>query len=164
MFVDVWFYNCRLDHRQNWLNRLVTAVDPPFCHCEIQIPSGEAFSVYSGSKVVSRDRTFDDQYYTCVRVPCSPAQLASVTDYCNTLVNTGVTFHPLCLLATVTGGAASYLINTKMHTCCSRMITEALANAEIINSRVDISPSALHRLVHPLSVPSNSTSYALDFC
>lgn len=164
MHVDLWFYSPANDPRHVFLNSLVAAVDPPYCHCELQLPCGDAFSVYAGSAVLRQARVFDERVYTCLRIPCSPEQLAEVSRVCDNMKNEGVRFHHLCLLSAVTCSVTGPLVSPTRYTCCSRMIAHAMHAAGLLpGTRVDISPSMLFRLASPISAPLLSTSSPIDF-
>ena len=49
-------------------------MDMPFWHVEALFDDDSACSVYMGSQVVHRKRTFKSSNYACVRVPCTLAQ------------------------------------------------------------------------------------------
>lgn len=165
MYADVWFYSNANDPRKSWMNQLVTAVDPPFCHCEIQFPNGDAFGVYSGSRVVCRERTFNTAHYTCLRIACTPNQLSAMRTTCQQLVDDHAEFHSLCLASTVFGTGLLRFVNLKKHTCCSRLVGSALVAAEILpNGSENCSPSLLYKCLLPHSCPVGDKSYALDFC
>jgi len=69
----LWFYDPVSDS-EGFINKLVTRLDQPFCHVEAQFEDNLACSIYMGSAVVLRKRTFDSANYSCVRMPCSRAQ------------------------------------------------------------------------------------------
>ena len=63
----MWFYDPARD-TEGLLNMVVAFTDPPFCHCEIQFPDNVACSIYTGSRVVMKERTFDTANYTVVEL------------------------------------------------------------------------------------------------
>jgi len=66
----VWFYDPTKD--RDWLfNKLVSRIDGPFCHCELQCPDDASCSIYMGTSVTLRKRSFDPTKYLCVAVMCS---------------------------------------------------------------------------------------------
>ena len=69
----VWFYSPAKDRVTglNVVNKIVAGLDPPFCHVELQFPSGEACSIVMQGAVTLRQRTFDRDFYTpeLVRAP-----------------------------------------------------------------------------------------------
>lgn len=164
MYIDLWFYCPYEDDRQHWLNQLVSAVDPPFSHCEIQLPSGDAYAVYAGTAVLKRRRDFDQRFYTPLRLPCSPEQLSSVADFCENMHQNKVQFHHMCLLSTITSQVTGPLINSQRFTCCSRMTAAALHAADIMHiQNPDMTPSQLFRLLSPLASSRCSSLSPIDF-
>lgn len=72
----VWFYTQTKNSPTDVcsgaiINILMTKIDPPFCHVELQFDDGMAISVTKNHKVCMRYRTFDPMYYTCVKIPVS---------------------------------------------------------------------------------------------
>jgi len=65
----VWFYTPQNDcvlTSANLVNKIVAIVSPPFCHVELQFPSGEACSIVMHGTVRMGKRTFDPDFYTDV--------------------------------------------------------------------------------------------------
>lgn len=72
----VWFYKQTKNSLSDIcsgaiVNILVTNIDPPFCHVELQFDDGMAISVTKNHKVSMRKRSFDPMYYTCIKIPVS---------------------------------------------------------------------------------------------
>lgn len=68
----VWFYTP--SSGDPWINKLVVRYDPPFSHTELQFHDGQALTMYMGSRVRMKTRTFNPESYTCVHVPVSLAR------------------------------------------------------------------------------------------
>jgi len=66
----VWFYDPSKDS-DSLFNKLVSKLDGPYCHCELQFPDNASCSIYMGTNVTLKKRTFDPTNYTCVVVMCS---------------------------------------------------------------------------------------------
>lgn len=62
----VWFYDPAQEAvtGANLVNKIVAGLYPPFCHTELQFPSGEACSIVMNGTVRMRQRTFDTDFYT----------------------------------------------------------------------------------------------------
>ncbi len=60
----------------HWVNRLVSALDPPFCHVEIEFDLGGgalASSIYASETVFLKQRTFANPNYAIVTLNVSDA-------------------------------------------------------------------------------------------
>jgi len=69
--IRIWFYNPQQD-TSGFVNKLVSRLDPPFCHCEMQFSDNNACSIYMGSNVVFKERAFPSSNYTAVDLDCAP--------------------------------------------------------------------------------------------
>jgi len=65
-----WVYSPAKDRVTglNVINKIVAGLDPPFCHVELQFPSGETCSIVMQGVVSLRKRPFDSEFYTPVVV------------------------------------------------------------------------------------------------
>jgi len=166
----VWFYDPSADS-EGLVNKLVSRLDPPFCHVEVQFADDRACSIYMGSAVVLRARTFDSPNYVCLRLPCNNLQHTLAAGHAEHVHRLSLVFSSLqmtsCLLLARAGSSAR-------HTFCSKLVTEILQQAGLVGAGVDAqstSPSALHRLLAPLHervrAPANPApaqrTLALDF-
>ena len=90
----VWFFNP--EHTAvtglDVINHVVAYCDPPYCHTEVQFPSGEACSIVFGKTVQMRRRSFDERYYTGLRVTTTAAQLQAAWEIANELHQKQVPF------------------------------------------------------------------------
>ena len=68
--LKAWFYNPQED-TSGFVNKLVSRLDPPFCHCELQFGDNQACSIYMGSNVVFKERAFQSSNYTAVELECA---------------------------------------------------------------------------------------------
>ena len=133
----VWFYSPARDRVTglNVINKLVAGLDPPFCHVELQFPSGEACSIVMQGAVSLRARTFDGEFYTGVVVRADAAAVGKALGLARGHVAAGTGFGVL-------GG----------RTFCSKLVAELLcesgmvARAELAASRL-VTPSSLFRML-----------------
>ena len=123
------------------VNRAVSFLDPPFCHCELQFMNGESLAVYANTQVSMRKRTFEDPQYQVLTVPCTPRQYdAAYTSAC-TFVGLPFGWMALinCKLMTFAGSSSA--------TFCSKLCCDVLNHAKILQDapRSDfVTPSALY--------------------
>lgn len=68
----IWFYTPSAS--DPWMNKLVVRYDPPFSHVELQFHDDKALTMYMGSRVRFKTRTFNPESYTCMLVPVSMTQ------------------------------------------------------------------------------------------
>ena len=133
------------------LNRLVAKVSQhPFCHVELELGDGRAFSIFDGGTVFLRQKTFANPNYVLLSVAVTEAEHAAVSKFCADSVanklefdNTGMFgayFRPRCVPNT-----------PSLHTgktFCSKIITEALQRGGIPEvARMNascVTPSALY--------------------
>ena len=143
----VWFYNPTFEqHRYFNFNKFVAYMDAPFCHCEIQFPDSTAFTVYMGTDVVKKSRSFDTSKYTCVRVPCTVQQLHTARTFAESEAVMRKSFSLLMMTLTFSGISLS----SKQGTFCSKLCADVLMAAELMPAQdtCHISPSALYRYLH----------------
>ncbi len=91
----VWFYNPQNDSgltSANLINKFVASVSPPFCHVELQFPSGEACSIVMHGTVRMGKRTFDPDFYTDVVLLAQPQALAKTLALARRHVEARTTF------------------------------------------------------------------------
>jgi len=167
----VWLYDLASDS-EGLINKVVASIDRPFCHVELQFEHDRACSIYMGSAVALRARTFDSPNYQCLRLACSDHQHTMAAGHAEHLHGKGLFFSSLqmtsCLLW------AGNMPNPK-HTFCSKLVTEILQQAGLVHASIDAhstSPSGLHRLLQaqavvaapePAPPPLSLRTVALDF-
>ncbi len=145
----VWFYDPRSDPH-GVVNKVVAALDGPFCHCEVQFPDAVAFSVYMGSRVVCKARGFDPARYTCVRVPCSRNDLSAARQCAEERMRVPQTFSLLQMMCALAPGAWQTTASAD-GTFCSKLVAEVLVKAHALPSDTNtqgVTPSGLYRLMH----------------
>ena len=69
-YLRVHFYDPS-DDEEGIVNHIVSRLDPPFCHCELQLPDDMACSIYMNSKIHFRKRQFRNKNYVCLRIQCT---------------------------------------------------------------------------------------------
>jgi hypothetical protein len=98
-----------------WVNRLVSALDPPFCHVELEFDLGTdalpalASSIYAGETVFLRQRTFANPNYAIVTLNVSDAAFGRMLRYAERAAERAVGF----------SGAAMYL--SFLPHCCNTL-------------------------------------------
>jgi len=149
----VWFYDPSKDSN-GLFNKLVSKLDGPFCHCELQFPDDASCSIYMGTRVTLKKRSFDPTNYTCVAVMCSKkeqeaAQLAAAQHQ-----QRGTPFSALAMSYSMLW---MLMAPTSDTTFCSKLVADLLKTANVLpQSFVSerITPSALHCvLTAPGSAP-----------
>jgi hypothetical protein len=129
----VWFYDPAGERTTGWnfVNKLVAGLSPPFCHVELQFPSGVACSIVMGDSVRMRERTFDPEFYTGV-VLYTPPQAV---------------FKTLALAQAHVDRATPFGVSAG-HTFCSKLVAELLRDGGMVPAEAladgYISPSALY--------------------
>lgn len=130
----VWFYSPARDRVTglNVINKLVAGLDPPFCHVELQFPSGEACSIVMQGTVSLRARTFDREFYTGVVVRADAAAVASALLQARGHVAAGTGFGVL-------GG----------RTFCSKLVLDLLCDSGMLGGGKDAAQDSVAQLVTP---------------
>jgi hypothetical protein len=140
MQLTAWFYDPTAD-RQGWINKLIAKLDGPFCHVELQFPDSTACTVYLGSEVVLKQRSFNNACYSAVAIPCTPMQCQAARRVADRLHEARVPCSALDM--------TSCLFNVEMcpsSTFCSKLVGQVLVESGIIDLEFrTISPSMLHR-------------------
>ena len=158
------FYNPKKDTEGVW-NKIVSYLDPPYCHCEIEFLHGLSCAVYVNGPVHMKTRTFDKNFYDCVTIPCSSQAYNGALDYCTLKTTEAEMFSTRMMLSTkilplriMTSG-----------TFCSKLCVEALQSGGLlsgeINARV-VTPSALYAMLQTANtnhVEHSGVIQALDF-
>ena len=158
------FYNPKKDAEGVW-NKIVSYLDPPYCHCEIEFLNGLSCAVYLNGPVHMKTRTFDKNFYDCVTIPCSSHVYNRALDYCSIKSNEAEMFSFAMMLST----KISPLRLMKSGTFCSKICVEALQHAGLIPGDVNarlVTPSGLHRILTEPPAPQAEHSGvlpALDF-
>jgi hypothetical protein len=158
------FYNPKKDTEGVW-NKIVSYLDPPYCHCEIEFMHGLSCAVYINGPVHMKQRKFDPNFYDTVSIPCSAYAHDKALEYCMTKSNEAEKFSFSLMLSTK---IAPLRFKTS-GTFCSKMCVEALQQAEIVHKDVNsrlVTPSGLHAILTqppPAADPHDGVVPALDF-
>jgi hypothetical protein len=138
----VWFYSPAKDRVTglNVINKIVAGLDPPFCHTELQFPSGEDCSIVMQGAVSLRARTFDADFYTPVLLRSAPSAVAAALELARAHVAAGTRFGVL-------GG----------RTFCSKLVLDLLCDSGMLGTEtlggdtlapsLLVTPSSLFRML-----------------
>ena len=136
------FYNPKKD-TEGVLNKIVSYLDPPYCHCEIEFLQGLACAVYINGTVHMKTRKFDPNFYDCVSIPCTTAAYDRALAYCLLRSNEMQRFSLSMMLST----KIAPLRFASSGTFCSKVCAEALQEAQVLSLDISasrITPSGLH--------------------
>jgi len=136
----VWFYSPAKDRVTglNVINKIVAGLDPPFCHVELQFPSGEACSIVMQGVVSLRKRPFDREFYTPVVVRADPAAVETALALARGHVQAETRFGVL-------GG----------RTFCSKLVLDLLCDSGMLGGAKE-TKEAGHDAVPQLLTPGQS--------
>ena len=168
--VRIWFYNPQED-ASGFVNKLVSRLDPPFCHCEVQFIDNHACSIYMGSNVVFKERTFISDNYTKVELECGSTPYQSMYAAAKKYADTGVEFSTIRMTASL---APAWVVSPAApdKTFCSELCANVLCIGGLLPAALDTSkmtPSGLyHKLKEKQSLPppgpvAPARSVAIDF-
>jgi hypothetical protein len=139
------FYNPKKDSEGVW-NKIVSYLDPPYCHCEIEFMHSLSCAVYIKGVVHLKTRQFDSNFYDCVTVPCSSLAYNRALDFCTLKSNEKQMFSFNMMLAT----KIVPLRYAASGTFCSKLCVEALQHAGLVSGDVAaalVTPSGLHAML-----------------
>lgn len=150
--LTAWFYDPTSDNH-GWLNKVISYMDAPFCHVELQFPDSTAYTVYMGSEVVRKERSFNNACYTACAIPCTRAQSRDARRVADRLYNERQECSALDMTSCVFG-----VPMCPSKTFCSKLVGQILSESGIIHTSVDfrtLSPSKLHMCltVMPIRMP-----------
>lgn len=141
----VWFYDPR-DDDKSLLNTLVAAFDPPYCHCEIQLPNNWACSIYMNQDIHFKKRAFSNKAYTCFFVPINIEQLKCAENFIFSLLEKKLKFSTSAML----GSHYGLDICPEGFTFCSKIVTDVLLACNALKNTIQssqTSPSTLAKLI-----------------
>lgn len=161
-FLRVWFYNPSGD-TDGVVNRIVAFADPPYCHCELQFPDSFACSIYMGSPVVVKQRTFDEQHYSAVRIAVTAEQRQRAQALCNEKAARGVRFSSMQMLSCVSVWPVA---DNPEFTFCSKLIADVLVEVGVLppTTKCRMTPSALYRTLQSVHRTQTTACEALELC
>ena len=143
-YLKLWFYDPTGD-RDGYLNHFVARLDGPYCHCELQFPDNNACTIYMGTNVVLKKRSFSPEAYTCVNVSCTPQQLAKARRFAEREFQNGTSFSTMAMSMAL----IPLLSMSGNGTFCSKLCADILVAGEILEGGISthkMSPSALFRI------------------
>lgn len=136
------------------INRIVTAYDPPFSHCDVQFEDTMASSIYSGEKVYWRKRGFKKPGYSRITLSADAALYARAYALCQERAEKGVEFDAINMYTLPL--PALFKQDRPNHTFCSKHCTEVLQLAGIKSvAALDpkmVTPSMLHQALQANAV------------
>lgn len=143
--IRLWFYNPSMDS-EGLVNKIVSYMDGPFCHCEVQFANDAACSIVMGDIVRMRVRTFQNSAYKCMYLPCSRQQHNAACVAAERITEQGNGFSVIGMLG------AHYQRNScpANTTFCSKLCVEILQAAGLAPPSLvpgTVSPSRLYRMV-----------------
>ena len=162
--LTVHFYNPKNDKDGVW-NKVVSYVDPPYCHCELEFADARSCAVYMGGVVHIKTRTFDPANYDSVLYHCSPQQHARALALAEGFVASRQAFSNRCMLASKFNALAP--APGDQYTFCSKLCCNIMQAADILAPDVDaqrVTPSGLHAVLAARNeTPELPAVGALDF-
>lgn len=160
--IRLWFYNPEQDP-QGLINHCVAKLDPPFCHCELQVDDGYAYAIYMGTCVLRKQRAFASPPYSMVSVSCSREQMSAVKLFADAQVQDKVPFSTLAFVL----APCSFVPYYGSGTFCSKLCADILAQGDLIdmecNARNKLTPSALYRFLTAKRINSSACKAVIDF-
>jgi hypothetical protein len=153
-----------------WVNRLVSALDPPFCHVEIEFDMSDerpllggaptmASSIFAGESVFLRPRSFANPNYTIITLNVTDAAFARMYKYAENAAARGTRFSNVAMyLSFLPAGCHAPHAD---HTFCSAYVTSVLQAGGVHETRrltpSRVRPSTLHRVLSTAQQQSFST-------
>lgn len=142
----MWFYNPQADG-SGIVNKLVSRLDPPYCHCELQFQDGAACSIYMGSKVAFKKRTFCTSNYDPIVIECDKIAYENMRRTAQSIADREVEFSTIRMTASLVWLPTA--LPSDM-TFCSELCADVLLSGGLLEPGIDtakVTPSGLHRLV-----------------
>jgi len=161
--INVQFYNARgVDEAV--VNRVVSFLDPPYCHCEVEFMDNVACAIYWGGGVHMKTRTFNPASYDCIQLDCPRPDYERALTMARQKSLEGEKFN----LRQMLGSKITLLRGKTEGTFCSKLCAELLVAARLLPGDVEVdqmTPSALfHRLSsYQATALSSDVIVALDF-
>ena len=137
------------------LNRLVTAYDPPYSHCDVQFEDTMASSVYSGESVYWRKRGFKKPGYSRITISAdNAAAYDKAYTFCKERADSGCAFDAIGMYTLPLPDILKR--DRANHTFCSKHCTEVLQQAGVksvfgLDSK-SVTPSMLYKALESRAV------------
>ena len=119
------------------LNRLVAGASRhKTCHVEIVFEDDMAFSIFSGSKVFFKQRSFSNPDYSLVSLSVTSAEYSSLYSFCQSAASHELGFSDVGMVLSYVQPTRCPIFNTAPsvevgHTFCSKIVAEALQFAGV---------------------------------
>ena len=126
------------DGTSPFMNRVVAwASRNPVCHIELVFENDMAFSIFEGSELFFKQRTFSNPEYRIVALSVSKEEYTSAYTFCENAVTKGFAFSDWAMWGTYfqIPGYPFVCPSTPEQsgsTCCSKIVTEAMLFARKI--------------------------------
>jgi len=122
------------------LNRLVTAYDPPYSHCDIQFEDEMASSVYSGECVYWRKRGFKKPGYSRITMSADNSAYQKAYSLCKERADKKCQFDAIGMYTLPLPSILKR--DRENYTFCSKHCTEILQQAGV-KSVIDLDPKTV---------------------
>jgi hypothetical protein len=165
--IKVQFYNARGDD-EGIMNRLVSYVDPPYCHCEVEFRDTLACAIYWGGKVHMKNRTFNSANYDHIELKCPQYDYDKALVLAHSKSTDGETFN---LRQMIGSKIPALRPGSTKGTFCSKLCAEILIAANLLPHDVNVAEMTPSKLFHQLNEMHGTssagagvdTTIALDF-
>jgi hypothetical protein len=135
----------------HWVNHLVTAVAPPFSHCDMQFDNGAATSIYQNESVYIEAKSFSRHNYDRVSITLDEGELERVQTFCDRAYRAKVRFDPVGMILCATPLPRMASRRPTDRTFCSRYLLEALQTTGrpefMRHDPTTTTPSALYKIL-----------------
>lgn len=163
--INVQFYHARgVDEAV--VNRVVSFLDPPYCHCEVEFRDKVACAIYWGGKVHMKNRVFNPANYDCIQLNCTQQEYENALSLARQKSLEGASFN----LRRMLGSKIPVLRVNADGTFCSKLCAELLVSAKLLPAEVNVdqlTPSSLYHMLHSrqecTSADTSDVIVALDF-
>lgn len=143
--VQILFYK-PLD-QDVFMNRLVSYLDPPFCHVELRFENGMASSIFAGEKVFFKQRTYANPNYLIEAITVPDASYLDMYHLCAERARGGVGFDSLGMYTSILPLIKAP--KSPASTFCSRHVTEVLQAGRVPEvMQLDSAKTSPSRLYH----------------
>ena len=139
--IHVLFY--KPEAEDHWINHLVTAVSPPYSHCDMQFDDGTATSIYQNESVYMQKKNFSRTNYARISFTLNDAEYNRVKKFCDKAHTDKIKFDMLGMLCS---SLPIGIRHPPDKTFCTRYILEALHQS----GRLDL------QLIDPLTTPPST--------
>jgi len=162
--INVQFYNARGDN-EGVMNRVVSYLDPPYCHCEVEFRDTLACAIYWGGTVHMKNRTFNAANYDSIELKCPQHDYDRALLLARGKSADGEGFN----LRHMLGSKIPALRAEAQGTFCSKLCAEVLVAANLLPHDVctaEMTPSGLFQrlsAIHGTPTAQPEAIAALDF-